>query len=332
MLIVVVGLVLVAVGVVAFVSGDDAGGSGEDPQQVVAHGRPVVPAAPRPAFTLTGTDGQPWDFQAETAGQLTFLFFGYTNCPDICPISMATLTAALDSLDGVGAQVVFVTTDPARDTPERLSSWLSNYPVRVVGLTGSLDELEAAQRAAGVTAAIAEEPDEDGDYTVGHSAAMLVYTPDDLQHLSYPSGTTQAEWMADIPRIVDESAWSTSPGAQVGDAYAGPSASGAAAVYLTVSGTDGSDRLVGASSPDAGSATLHTTDGATMSAADGVDVPEGGTATLSPGGDHLMLEDLGSELTPGDTVTVVLEFERSAPVTIEVPVLTYDELASRIGG
>ena len=62
---------------------------------------------------LTGTDGQPYDFQAETAGKLTFLFFGYTNCPDVCPISMATLTAALNDLNRVGAKVVFVTTDPS---------------------------------------------------------------------------------------------------------------------------------------------------------------------------------------------------------------------------
>ena len=312
-LIVVVALVLAAVGVLAFVGGggDESGGS--DPQEVVDHGRPIIPAVPRPGFTLTGTDGAAFDFAEETSGQLTFLFFGYTNCPDICPISMATLTAALDELDGVGARVVFVTTDPTRDTPERLTEWVGNYPFDVVGLTGTLDDLEAAQRAAGVTAAIAEAPDEDGRYTVGHSAAMLVYTPDDLQHLSYPAGTTQSEWMTDIPRIAEEEGWSSaSSSLTVRDAYAGPSASGAAAVYLTVADGDEADRLVGAASPVAGTATLHRTDGSTMTGSDAIDVPADGTAELSPGGDHLMLEDLSSELTPGDTVTVQLSFERAA--------------------
>jgi len=333
-LIVVAAIVIAAVGVVAFVTGgDDGEGASGDPQQVVSYGRPVEPAVPRPSFTLTGTDGLPYDFAAETSGQLTFLFFGYTNCPDICPISMATLTAALDELDGIGAKVVFVTTDPSRDTPERLTSWLTNYPVEVVGLTGSLADLEGAQREAGVTAAIAEAPDDDGNYEVGHSAAMLVYTPDDLQHLSYGAGTTQSEWMADIPKIAAERSWNTAArGVLVTDAYAGPSASGAAAVYLTV--TDGAegDRLIAASSPDASEVTIHVSDGSVMRSTDGIDVPADGAVSLEPGGAHVMLEDLGSELAPGDTITVVLQFERSGAVSVEVPVVSYDELASRVGG
>ena len=98
---------------------------------------------------------------------------------------MNVLTAALSDLNRVGAKVVFVTTDPSRDTPERLDQWLSAFPVDVVGLTGTIDQLEAAQEAAGVTAAIAEAPDANGKYVVGHSSAMNVYTPDDLQHLRY---------------------------------------------------------------------------------------------------------------------------------------------------
>ena len=62
------------------------------------------------------------------------------------------------------------------DTPERLNQWLSAFPVDVVGLTGTIDQLEAAQEAAGVTAAIAEAPDANGKYVVGHSSAMNVYT------------------------------------------------------------------------------------------------------------------------------------------------------------
>jgi len=331
-LIVVVGLVLVVIGGVAFVlggSGDKAVPSSSDAPAL--HGRPVQPAKARPEFVLTGTDGRPYDFQAETAGKLTFLFFGYTNCPDVCPISMATLTAALNDLNRVGAKVVFVTTDPSRDTPERLKEWLSSFPVDVVGLTGTIDQLDAAQKAAGVTAAIAEAPDAKGNYTVGHSAAMNVYTPDDLQHLSYPAGTVQSEWMADIPRIAADPTWNAAKGVAVTDAYGGPSSGGSEAVYLTVVNGGPDDALVGVTSPDGTAATLHVTDGTTMKDTDRIDLPTGGSVQMQPGGSHVMLSGLTHDVSEGQSVTVVLSFRRAAPLTVTVPVVSFDALAARIG-
>src|SRR5215475_16013449 len=81
-------------------------------------GLKLDPPQPRPTFTLRDTEGRPFDFAARTRGRPTFLYFGYTHCPDICPTAMADVAAALR---GVSAsvrrtvQVVFVTTDPARD-------------------------------------------------------------------------------------------------------------------------------------------------------------------------------------------------------------------------
>jgi protein SCO1 len=331
-LIVVVGLVLVVIGTVAFVLGggqDDRKVSTSDAPSLV--GRPIEPARARPDFVLTGTDGQPYDFRAETAGKLTFLFFGYTNCPDVCPISMATLTESLSDLNRIGAKVVFVTTDPSRDTPERLTQWLANFPVQVVGLTGTTAQLEAAQKAAGVTAAIAEAPDAKGNYTVGHSAAMNVYTPDDLQHLSYPAGTVKSEWMADIPKIAADPVWNAAKGVAVTDAYAGPSTGGQEAVYVTVvnGGTD--DALVGVTSPDGTAATLHVTEGTTMKDADRIDLPNGGSVQMQPGGSHVMLQGLTRDVAEGQSVTVILSFRRAAPLTVTVPVVSFDALAARIG-
>lgn len=330
-LIVAVGLVLLAIGTVAFVSSSNDDTSSTATAAPTFFGRPIEPARERPDFTLTGTDGQPYDFATETQGQLTFLFFGYTNCPDICPISMATLTAALSDLNRVGAKVVFVTTDPSRDTPERLEQWLSSFPVDVVGLTGTIDELEAAQKAAGLTAAIAEAPDANGNYTVGHSSAMNVYTPDDLQHLSYPAGTVQSEWMQDIPKIAADPAWNAAKGVAVTDAYAGPSTGGNQAVYLTIANGGVEDTLVGVESPAAIAGTLHATEGTTMVDSDEIDVPAGGSVIMEPGGSHVMLEGLTSEMVEGQTVTVVLRFRKAAPLTVSVPVVSFDALAARIG-
>jgi protein SCO1/2 len=330
-LIVVVGLVLVLIGGVAFARSGSDSQTGTADEEASWFGRPILPARERPSFTLTDTDGQPYDFRTETAGQLTFLFFGYTNCPDVCPISMSVLTAALDELNRVGAKVVFVTTDPSRDTPERLKQWLTAFPVSVVGLSGTLEQLEEAQKVSGLTAAIAEAPDENGNYVVGHSSAMNVYTPDDLQHLSYPASTMQAEWMRDIPRIATDPEWNAAKGVAVTDAYAGPSSGGSEAVYLTIVNGGVDDTLIGVSSPDGTAATLHTTDDTTMEETDQLELPSGGSVQMRPGGTHVMLEGLTRDVAEGQTVTVLLTFRRSAPLTVTVPVVSFDALAGRIG-
>jgi protein SCO1/2 len=173
-------------------------------------GHPATLDAAKPSFTLTDTSGHPYDFAARTKGKLTFLYFGYTHCPDVCPITLATLSGALADLSGVGANVVFVTTDPARDTPGRLRSWLDQYGSGFVGLTGTPAQLAAAQRSAGVTVASENTPDRNGNYTVGHAATVLVYTPDGIEHLAYPYGTTQGQWEHDIPAMLANGAWSRS--------------------------------------------------------------------------------------------------------------------------
>ena len=93
----------------------------------------------KPDFTLTDTSGAPFDFRAETDGKLTLLFFGYTSCPDICPIHLANLAAVLRQISPDfqrRIQVVFVGVDAPRDTPERMRSWLDSFDARFVGLTG----------------------------------------------------------------------------------------------------------------------------------------------------------------------------------------------------
>lgn len=196
------GLVFLAIAAAGF-----AWSSGDADPDPVWHGTQLAePARERPSFVLTGTDGEPYDFRAETAGRLTLVFFGYTSCPDVCPVHMATIAEALDKTDAP-ATVVFVTTDPARDTPERIRSWLDSFDPDFVGLTGDLAQIEAAQVAMGTTVAIAEEADDDGDYLVGHTSGVFVITPDDRVRLVYPFGTRQQDWVDDLTRIVDTEEW-----------------------------------------------------------------------------------------------------------------------------
>jgi protein SCO1/2 len=132
------GLVLLAIAALAIAWKDDGSTT---PSRWA--GRELDPAPARPSTDLVDTSGAPFDLRSATAGQLTLVFFGYTNCPDICSIQMATLKQSLDRVE-VPAKVVFITTDPQRDTPERLRSWLDSFDPSFIGLTGTPDAIQRA--------------------------------------------------------------------------------------------------------------------------------------------------------------------------------------------
>ncbi len=159
---------------------------------------------PRPEFRLTTIAGEPFDFRTRTQGRLTLLFYGYTRCPDVCPATMANLGAVIGRLSAAereAVDVVFVTTDPDRDTPVVVGPWLANFEPGIIGLVGTAADLKTAQVAAGIAVAI--RGPETANYTVSHAAQVLVYSPDDSAHIAYPFGTRQAEWAADLPKLLD---------------------------------------------------------------------------------------------------------------------------------
>jgi protein SCO1/2 len=154
----------------------------------------------RPTFTLTDTTGAAYDFKAATAGRPTLLFFGYTNCPDICPTTMADVAVALRGLEpelAAEVQVVFVTTDPAFDTPAVLGEYLGRFdadlPTRFVGLTGDQDAIDQAQLSAGVP--LAE------DQGRMHSSLLLLYGTGDEAQVAFDAGNTARD-IADDLRLV----------------------------------------------------------------------------------------------------------------------------------
>ena len=168
---------------------------------VTYRGGLVTPPLHKPRFVLTDTSGAPFDFWNRTLGSVTLLFFGYTNCPDQCPMHMASLGAALKKLPpDIADQVklVFVTTDPARDTPVRLRRWLDNFDKRFVGLTGTEAALEAAQMAAGV--GLGRKVG--GSYSA-HANFVIAYTKDNLAHLIYPGGVGRDDWIHDLPLLIN---------------------------------------------------------------------------------------------------------------------------------
>ena len=167
----------------------------------------VTPPLPKPQFTLADTSGAPFDLRLQTKGYVTLLFFGYTHCPDMCPLQMSLIGRVLKKMPVDEAdqyKVIFVTTDPARDTPKALRSWLDNFDKRFIGLTGSDAAIKAAQIASGLPPAEKSEGRSDGTYDVGHAAFVLAYTKDNFAHVIYPVGVPMEDLLHDLPLLVRE--------------------------------------------------------------------------------------------------------------------------------
>lgn len=194
---------------------------GNEPEQVVD----------RPSLFLTDTEGRPYDFFARTAGRPTLLYFGYTDCPDECPTAMAYIKTALRQSPAEvrdATSVVFVTTDPERDSGERLRDWLSTYGYgsEVVGLRGTAAEVQEAQRLAGAPVATrgravptlpgspAEHAHAPGTpphshdrplgYGVAHATDIFAYDAADRLAVLYPQSVTPADIRADLPVLANK--------------------------------------------------------------------------------------------------------------------------------
>jgi protein SCO1 len=181
-------------------SGGSAPAAVEGPEDHYA-GLDLAEPYRRPSFTLTDTTGAPFDFKSATEGRPTLLFFGYTNCPDVCPMTMANLATALRLLEPAVAeqvQVVFVTTDPAFDTPAVLGEYLGRFdadlPREFLGLTGEKDAIDQAQLSAGVPLA-----EDDGRL---HSSLLLLYGADDEAHVAFDGGNSPRDIADDLRRVI----------------------------------------------------------------------------------------------------------------------------------
>ena len=166
---------------------------------VLAHPLPKVD------FTLLDTHGRPFHFVAETEGYVTLLFFGYTYCPDICPVHLSSIGAVMAGFSydvGSRIKVVFVTTDPERDTPGRIREWLDAFDESFIGLRGTVAEVNDIERSLGLPPSFVGEGQDPESYLVGHAAQVLAFTPDNLAHIAYPFGIRQSDWARDLPRLV----------------------------------------------------------------------------------------------------------------------------------
>ena len=160
-----------ALAVVALLAGTpmvDANGQANDP-----------PAPPGGEFSLSSAEG-PLNL-SDLRGKVVMLFFGYTSCPDICPLSLARIGACLSSLETEQAQHVsalFITLDPERDTVERMRQYAGFFHPKIIGLTGGVKEIDAVTGRFGVAYERKLAPGSALGYTISHPDTVLLVDAD----------------------------------------------------------------------------------------------------------------------------------------------------------
>jgi protein SCO1/2 len=164
----------------------------------------ITPSRELPDFSLIDQQGRPFG-PANLRGHWSMLFFGYTNCPDLCPTTLTTLAAMEKRLHAAKAsvlpQVVFVSVDAKRDTPAQMAKYVPYFDPAFIGLTAAdQPSIESVAKKLGVSVII--QPAADGNYTVDHSGAIFVVNPDGrlTAILSGPFGVDALQ--GDFQRIV----------------------------------------------------------------------------------------------------------------------------------
>ncbi|CAM5629576.1 SCO family protein [Streptomyces spiroverticillatus] len=160
----------------------------------------------KPNLVLKDTNGKEYDFREATKGKPTLIYFGYTNCPDVCPLTMSNIAVAYKKLpkaDQEKLRVVFVTTDPERDTPKELGKWLKGAgSPDFIGLTGDFPTIQAGARQLGVSIEPSTK-DKDGKVTSMHTKQVIAFSPKtDAGYLLYTDEATADDYTADLPKIV----------------------------------------------------------------------------------------------------------------------------------
>ncbi|MEV7136764.1 MULTISPECIES: SCO family protein [Streptomyces] len=165
----------------------------------------------KPDLVLTDTHGKKYDLREATAGKPTLIYFGYTNCPDVCPLTMNNIAVAkkqlaqdkkLSQAEKDSLRIVFVTTDPERDTPAALGKWLKGIDPDVVGLTGSFDTIQAGARTLGISIE-APTKGKDGKVTSMHGTQVIAFSPKtDGGYVLYGEDATVDDYTKDLPALI----------------------------------------------------------------------------------------------------------------------------------
>jgi protein SCO1/2 len=175
------------------------GACSSEPDDLKFHGKVLENPYAVPDTALTDTDGQPFSLAADTDKRLTLLFFGFTNCPDICSTVLGALASArtrLDADDLDQVEVVFVTTDPARDDEQTIRDYLDRFDPSFIGLRSDLD----TTIAVGEELAVGIDRTDPG----GHTTTTLAIDSADETPVYWGEETSAAQFASDIHSLLEE--------------------------------------------------------------------------------------------------------------------------------
>ena len=136
--------------------------------------QPMVMSSIGGPFTLVGSDGKPFS-SAKLAGKPYAIFFGFTHCPDVCPMTLARMAKLRQELGGGNKafEIIFVTVDPERDGPSQVGKYAELFDTPIIGLTGSPAQIEQVKKQFGIFSK--KVPDGSGDYSVDHTSTVLLF-------------------------------------------------------------------------------------------------------------------------------------------------------------
>ncbi|WP_243402339.1 SCO family protein [Tamilnaduibacter salinus] len=160
---------------------------------------------PELSYSLTNSKGEPAS-ASDYEGQVRAMFFGFTNCPDVCPTTMAELNKAVKAMPDDKQDdmtVLFVSVDPERDTPEKLAQYTNFFGDRIVGMTGPEASLRDLAKRYRTTFGYGE-PNEEGNYDVSHSGAIYVFDEQGKARLLMRSDLTPEQMAADFEALMTE--------------------------------------------------------------------------------------------------------------------------------
>lgn len=162
---------------------------------------PPIPAAD---FTLTDQNGETFTL-SQQQGKVVLIFFGYTNCPDVCPVTLSEYTQVKRQLQdqAEGVEFVFITVDPERDTPERMQTYMANFDPEFTGLSADRAELEPVWKAYGVYQEKVDSSSAAG-YLVDHTARTYAIDKQGNWRLTYPFGMEVEKLTADVRHLLSE--------------------------------------------------------------------------------------------------------------------------------
>ncbi len=168
-------------------------------------GNLLDPPLPLSDFELTATDGQPFHL-SDIEGDIALIYFGYTFCPDVCPLTMNDIREALEGLEGrERVHVLFITADPERDTPEALARYVSVFDPSFIGLTDDYAKIETVMKDYGAFAERVEMAGSDAEYLINHTARVYLVGPERELLLTYPFGFETEELRSDLEHLLESS-------------------------------------------------------------------------------------------------------------------------------